>query len=39
MGRYFADHGDAVAIEDASVWLSERAENLIDEPVTDDAVG
>lgn len=39
VGEYFADYGDAVAIEDASLWLSELAENLIEEPVTDDGVG
>ncbi|WP_210334919.1 hypothetical protein [Mesorhizobium mediterraneum] len=39
VGEYFADHSDAVAIEDASLWLSELAENLIEEPVTDGVGG
>ncbi|RWQ81919.1 MAG: hypothetical protein EOS85_14165 [Mesorhizobium sp.] len=39
VGEYFAAHGNAVAIEDVSPWLSELAENLVEEPVTDDMVG
>lgn len=31
VGAYFAEHGDAVTIEDVSPWLSELAETLVDE--------
>lgn len=34
VGAYFAEHGDAVTIEDVSPWLSELAETLVDEDPT-----
>jgi hypothetical protein len=36
VGAYFAEHGDAVTIEDVSPWLSELAETLVDEDPTFD---
>jgi len=32
VGDYYADHGDAVRIEDVSLWLSDLAEGLVAEP-------
>lgn len=32
VGDYFAAHGAAVRIEDVSPWLSELAENMVEEP-------
>ncbi|MBL8578697.1 MAG: hypothetical protein JNK47_15855 [Mesorhizobium sp.] len=36
VGDYFSDHGTAVAIEDVSPWLSELAEDLIEEPLAEE---
>ncbi len=35
VGEYYADHSGAVRIEDVSPWLSELAEDLIEEPIAD----
>lgn len=35
VGDYFAAHGTAVRIEDVSPWLSELAEELVEEPAED----